>query len=111
MRSFVITQPGLSVGKPGTYLTAAELRMDDDKLDAFVEAGYAIEIHNDGEPRGRMYVDAPDDVELDDLALGPWEEISSSVVPLLAAEDSDALAIDTTRHPSAQRPKRRRKVT
>lgn len=45
MRSFVITRPGLSVGPVGIIVTADELVMNDDQLDAFVEAGYAVEVH------------------------------------------------------------------
>lgn len=68
MRTFVINRPGLSIGKPGAHLTAAELRMDDDQLDAFVEHGYAIEVFGDGQrPTGRVMVRPPDDVTLDDL--------------------------------------------
>ncbi len=102
MRSFVITRPGLSAGPPGSHLTAVDLRMDDDRLDAFVEAGYAIEIFSDGDrPRGRVIVDAPDDVELGDL---------DNVVALLATEDPDALAEATDRHPSAATGKRKRRT-
>lgn len=68
MRSFVIVSPGLSAGRQGQHVTAARLRMDDDQLDAFVEAGHAIEIFDDDHPRptGRKAV-APDDVKLADL--------------------------------------------
>jgi len=52
MRSFVITMPGLSVAKPGQIRSADELDMDDDQLDAFVEAGYAQEVFSEeSEPR------------------------------------------------------------
>lgn len=68
MRIFVITRPGLSVGPAGSTVSAATLQMDDDQLDAFVEAGYACEIHGaseDREPR----VDTIPDVDL--ASLGP----------------------------------------
>jgi hypothetical protein len=45
MRKFVIVSPGLSVGKPGTRVTAAQLHMTDEKLDQFVDVGHAVEIH------------------------------------------------------------------
>lgn len=68
MRSFVIVSPGLSAGRPGQHVTADRLRMDDDQLDAFVEAGHAIEIYGDGDsrPAGRKSA-APDDVNLADM--------------------------------------------
>lgn len=47
MRSFVITMPGLSVARPGQIRSADELGMDDDQLDAFVEAGYALEVFSE----------------------------------------------------------------
>lgn len=47
MRKFVILTPGLSVGRPRTTVTQAQLRMSDDKLDEFLQAGHAIEIHED----------------------------------------------------------------
>lgn len=66
MRIFVITASGLSVGPPGTTVSAVKLRMSDDKLDRFVEAGYAVEIHGSSpDPR----VDTVPDVDL--KALGP----------------------------------------
>jgi hypothetical protein len=44
-RRFVIVTPGLSHGKPGTIVTGAELYMTDEKLDEFVDAGHATELH------------------------------------------------------------------
>lgn len=41
----MIVSPGLSVGKPGTRVTAAQLHMTDEKLDQFVDVGHAVEIH------------------------------------------------------------------
>lgn len=51
MRSFVIVSPGLTLGRPGAHVGADKMGMDDDRLDAFVEAGHAIEIHDDDNPR------------------------------------------------------------
>jgi len=67
MRTFVISAPGLSMGKPGTIVGADQMRMDDDKLDAFVEAGYAVEIHD---PPDRRPDDTVPDTPLDNLAAG-----------------------------------------
>lgn len=70
MRIFVIMRPGLSVGPPGSTVSGEKLRMSDDKLDAFVEAGYAVEIHGaseDREPR----VDTIPDVDLSSLGPPP----------------------------------------
>lgn len=47
MRHFVVTNPNLSVGKPGDIVTAAQLRMDDAKLDVWVAAGYGMEIDSE----------------------------------------------------------------
>ena len=47
MRRFVITNPNLSVGRSGDIVTASQLNMDDDKLDEFVDAGYAMELHQE----------------------------------------------------------------
>lgn len=69
MRTFVITMPGLSCGKLGATVTAAQLRMDDDKLDAFVQAGFATELHVDA-PRGRRSGTPPADTALADLTSG-----------------------------------------
>jgi hypothetical protein len=44
MRTFIIVSPGLSAGKPGTVVTAAQLHMDDEKLDQFIDVGHAVEI-------------------------------------------------------------------
>jgi hypothetical protein len=44
MRRFIITNPNLSVGRSGDIVTADELKMSDDKLDEWVEAGYGLEI-------------------------------------------------------------------
>ena len=66
MRTFVIVTPGLSIGKQGSHLTAAQMRMSDDKLDAFVEAGHAIEVFDEASPPAEG--EAPDDVDLDELA-------------------------------------------
>ena len=44
MREFIITNPNLSVGRPGDIVTADQLKMADDKLDDFVAAGHAIEV-------------------------------------------------------------------
>lgn len=65
MRTFVIVSPGLSAGRQGRHVTAAELRMSDDKLDAFVQAGHAIEVFDE---RDRPRRPAPVDTPLDDLA-------------------------------------------
>jgi hypothetical protein len=67
MRQFVIVVPGLTLGPPGTYLNADEMHMDDDQLDAFVEARYATEIHTDNNHWTAGRVTAPDDTPLDDL--------------------------------------------
>lgn len=64
----MITTPGLSAGKPGATVSAADLQMDDDQLDAFVEAGHAIEIHvGRREPRA----DNIPDTALADLGNAP----------------------------------------
>lgn len=47
MRQFIITNPNLTVGKPGDIVTSDQLRMTDAKLDEWVSAGYGVEI---GEP-------------------------------------------------------------
>lgn len=44
MRQFIVTNPNLSVGRPGDIVTAEQLRMTDEKLDDWVEAGYGVEI-------------------------------------------------------------------
>ena len=44
MREFIVTNPNLSVGKPGDIVTAEQLNMSDDKLDEFVAAGHAVEV-------------------------------------------------------------------
>ena len=78
MRTFVIQSPGLSVGRPGAVVTAVQLRMDDDKLDQFVEAGYAIEIHG---PKPKQADDEVPDTPLDELG-------SSGQLPDLGVGDS-----------------------
>jgi hypothetical protein len=51
MRKFVIVSPGLSVGKPGTHVTADRLNMNDEQLDQFCDVGHAVEIHTPRPPR------------------------------------------------------------
>ena len=50
MREFIITNPNLSVGRPGDIVTADQLRMTDDKLDDFVAAGHALSLIHISEP-------------------------------------------------------------
>jgi len=47
MRRFVVTNPNLSVGKSGSIVDADELNMNDDQLDAWCDAGYAMELYDD----------------------------------------------------------------
>lgn len=49
MRRFVVTNPNLSVGRPGSIVDEKQLHMTDEKLDEWVAAGYAVELH-DAEP-------------------------------------------------------------
>ena len=49
MRRFVITNPNLSAGRPGEIVDASQLNMGDDKLDDFVDAGFAAEIFDGGD--------------------------------------------------------------
>lgn len=51
MRRFIVTNPNLSVGRPGDVVSAKQLHMDDDQLARWVDAGYGVEI--DSEPEGR----------------------------------------------------------
>ena len=44
MRRFIVINPNLSVGKPGDIVTADQLQMSDDKLDAWADAGHGIEV-------------------------------------------------------------------
>jgi hypothetical protein len=44
MRRFIVTNPNLSVGRPGDIVTSDELKMSDDKLDEWVDAGHGIEV-------------------------------------------------------------------
>lgn len=44
MRRFIVINPNLSVGKAGEVVTADQLNMSDDKLDAWVDAGHGIEV-------------------------------------------------------------------
>lgn len=44
-RRFVIVTPHQSVGPPGTEVGASRLGMNDEKLDEWVDAGHATEIH------------------------------------------------------------------
>lgn len=44
-RRFVIVTPHQSVGPPGTEVLASQLGMNDEKLDEWVDAGHATEIH------------------------------------------------------------------
>lgn len=71
MREFVITSPGLSIGRPGQHLTGEELRMDDDQLDAFVQAGYAFELSGSDERDRAPQVSVADDVPLAQLKPRP----------------------------------------
>lgn len=50
MRRFIVTNPNLSVGKPGDVVTASQLRMTDEKLDIWVKAGSGVEIEDDSPP-------------------------------------------------------------
>ena len=50
MREFIVTNPNLSVGKPGDIVTAEQLKMSDDKLDEFVAAGHAVEVGEIADP-------------------------------------------------------------
>ena len=43
-RLFIIKSPNLTFGPPGTTISGDKLRMTDEKLDAFVDAGHAIEV-------------------------------------------------------------------
>ena len=55
MREFIVTNPNLSVGKPGDVVTAEQLRMSDEKLDEWVHAGHGVEmftVPDDPEPFG-----------------------------------------------------------
>ena len=49
MRLFVLNSPNLSVGRQGDIVDADQLRMNPDKLDEFVAAGYATEVF-EGDP-------------------------------------------------------------
>lgn len=44
MRRFIVTNPNLSVGRPGDIVTSDQLKMSDDKLDEWVAASFGIEI-------------------------------------------------------------------
>lgn len=43
-RRFIIVTPHQSVGPPGTEVPASRLHMDDEQLDAYVDAGHATEV-------------------------------------------------------------------
>lgn len=62
MRIFIITSPGLSVGRPGQRRTDEQLGMTDDQIDQFCEAGHAVEVYGtEGPAVGRVAVDEPVD--------------------------------------------------
>lgn len=47
MRRFIVTNPNLSVGKPGDIVTSDRLKMSDEQLDEWVAAGFGVEVHDD----------------------------------------------------------------
>lgn len=61
MRQFIVTNPNLSVGKPGDVVTSEQLGMSDEQLNVWVEAGYGIEIA----PGDDIAADEPEVVEFD----------------------------------------------
>lgn len=45
MRRFIVTNPNLSVGRPGDIVTAEQLNMSSEaKLDEWVKAGHGVEL-------------------------------------------------------------------
>lgn len=68
MREFIITNPNLSVGRPGDIVTADQLRMTDDKLDEWVAAGFGMEVGGISDPiawADDLPVEEPDDEPAD----------------------------------------------
>jgi hypothetical protein len=97
MRRFIITNPNLSVGKPGDEVTAAQLRMTDEKLDEFVAIGYAVEVEAEDaapEPVSAEAVEAAtvDEVEATIAMLDPGEMSAREVIEY--AESTPSLAFD-----------------
>lgn len=73
MRRFIVTNPNLSVGRPGDVVTADQLRMTDAKLDEWVAAGFGTEVFE--------WTGPPLDLSHDDLVTHPEPDLDTPFDP------------------------------
>lgn len=92
MRQFIVTNPNLSVGKPGDVVTSEQLHMSDEKLDEWVKAGYATEIHDGPVVVDNQTVSDTVDVQLD-RPYNPSFDTVSQVLDHVEAHPEQAAAV------------------